>query len=63
MLEVIRLRIRIQEFLKDSSTLRDMACFHNLAYISGESDRTVLCYPGTKGICQAYSPTPSAETA
>ena len=36
-MEVIRLRIQIQEFFKNFSTLRDSAFFHNLAYISGES--------------------------
>jgi len=38
----MRLRIRIQECLKDSSTLRDMAFFHNFAYISGESDEIFM---------------------
>ena len=41
-MEVIRLRIWIQEFLKDSSALRDRALFHNLAYISGQSDRIFM---------------------
>jgi len=54
-LEAICLRIRIEEFFEGfiSSTLRDGALFHNLAYISGESDLifvTVLSqmYPWTE---------------
>jgi len=31
-----------RNFLKDSSTLQDMAFFHNLAYISKESDRIFI---------------------
>ena len=31
-----------RNFLKDSSTLRDKAFFHDLAYISGESDRIFI---------------------
>jgi len=32
----------IRDFLKDSSTLRDRAFFHNLAYIFEESDRIFM---------------------
>jgi len=39
---VIRLQIRIGKFLKDFSTLRDRASFHNLAYISGKNDRIFM---------------------
>ena len=31
-----------RNFVKDSSTLRDRAFFHNLAYISGESDQIFI---------------------
>jgi len=39
-LEVIS--IGIKDFWKDSSTLRDGAIFHNLAYISGKPDRIFM---------------------
>jgi len=41
-LEVIRLRIRIQEFFEAFLTLRDGSFSHNLAYIFRGSDRILM---------------------
>jgi len=41
-LEVVHFQIGIQEFLKDSLTLRDRAFFHELVHTSGETDRVFM---------------------
>ena len=55
-----------RNFLKHSSTLRDRAFFHNLAYISGESDRIFMkisqMYPWTRKSSLNFGSNPDPES-
>jgi len=50
-LQVIRVRIRIEDFSKDSTTLRDGAFLHSLSHTSGNTDREnfIICPDSGEG--------------